>query len=72
MSVVVDCTCGQTGVCTRCVLNAFDRDPGLDWRQMQEYGAHSMAADLIRDHVALMRAGGETSVFVLDDYRRTR
>lgn len=46
------------------------RDPGHDWQTAQEYGLFSMAADLVRDHVARLRAGAATDVIVLDDYRR--
>lgn len=48
------------------------RDPIVDWQTAQEYGLFSMAADLIRDHVARLRAGAATDVIVLDEYRMTR
>lgn len=46
------------------------RDPVIDWQTAQEYGLFSMAADLVRDHVARLRAGG--AVTRLDDYRASR
>lgn len=46
------------------------RDPIIDWQTAQEYGLFSMAADLIRDHVARLRDGAATDVIVLDEWRR--